>query len=189
MANYTIRISGYGGEVVLGKITQEQYDYWVDKEEELETHSLWDPYESDESMETPNPITDDESPLFLGYWHENDDIEHTNGADADNLYVVVENEDGNEIWTTDDIELDHITRVEKDDLEPGYYLTAFSAEKGEFFYGEFETEKFNHKKLKFHATRIMDDVIVDTVMYGEESIDNEGGDTRGKSQGIELFEI
>ena len=27
---YTIEINGYGGEVVLGKLTKEQYDYWID---------------------------------------------------------------------------------------------------------------------------------------------------------------
>lgn len=40
---YTIDISGYGGEVVLGKLSKEQFDYWIEmadnEAEELHSHS------------------------------------------------------------------------------------------------------------------------------------------------------
>lgn len=189
MAKFTLYIRGYGGEVTLGKITQEQYEYWVDKEAELEAHTFWDPYEAEEDAEYPNPVTDDEDPLFLGYWHELDSVEHTHGASADNLYVIVEDEDGNEIWSTDDVELSNNNRIDKDDLDTGHYAYAYSAEKGEFYYGEFEADTFDPEKLQFNATTILEDCIVDSVHYGEEYIENDGGDTRGKSQGIELFDI
>ena len=31
MAKYEIELLGYGGEFVLGNLTKEQYDYWVDR--------------------------------------------------------------------------------------------------------------------------------------------------------------
>ena len=27
---YEIEITGYGGEIVMGKLSPEQYDYWID---------------------------------------------------------------------------------------------------------------------------------------------------------------
>ena len=27
---YEIEITGYGGEIVMGKLTKEQYDFWID---------------------------------------------------------------------------------------------------------------------------------------------------------------
>ena len=42
---------------------------------------FWDPYDGSEG----NPITDDQDPRFLGYWHDIDDIEHVTGASMDLL--------------------------------------------------------------------------------------------------------
>ena len=51
---YEIEITGYGGEIVMGKLTKEQYDYWIDhadrESEELHSHLFWDPW-SDEDEE------------------------------------------------------------------------------------------------------------------------------------------
>ena len=137
MATYTINIWGYGGELVVGKITEPQYNYWVDQEDALEVHAFWDPYEADETDEYPNPLTDDEDPRWLGYWHENDNIEHVNGAGIDNLHVEVLDEDGNTVWETDDVDIVDANKnlVDKDSLEPGYYMFAYSAEKGTFYSG------------------------------------------------------
>ena len=57
MATFEIEINGWGGEVVLGKISQEAYEFWSvrdDDDEELNNHLFWDAYGDDE----PNPITD-----------------------------------------------------------------------------------------------------------------------------------
>lgn len=191
MATYTINIWGYGGELVVGSITEPQYNYWVEQEDALEVHAFWDPYEADETDEYPNPLTDDEDPRWLGYWHENDNIEHVNGAGIDNLHVEVLDEDGNTVWETDDVDIVDANKnlVDKDSLEPGYYMFAYSAEKGTFYSGEFEADSFDPEKLTFNGSTIMNDTIVDSVHYNSEYIENEGGDTRGKSQGIELFEV
>lgn len=186
---FTVEIYGYGAEMCVGTVTKEQFEFWEDQDEEVvHNHSFWDPYESDKDDENPNPITDDEDPRFLGYWHECDDIEHINGAMFDGLTVIVTDEDGNEIYKEHDIECD-FEHIDKDDLEPGFYIHGWSSEKGGFFQGEFEAEEFDAGKLTFSGTDILGDRLVDGVMYNDEFIDNEGGDTRGKSSGIEFFEV
>ena len=39
---YEIEITGYGGEIAMGKLTKEQYDFWIDhadrESEELHSH-------------------------------------------------------------------------------------------------------------------------------------------------------
>ena len=187
MANYTIEINGYGAEMVLGKITKEAYEYWSVKSEDdegLNSHLFWDPYEEEDG----NEITDDEDPRFLGQWWEIDDIEHTNGAFVDQCMITVTDEDGNEVWTTDDPEISNTNFADPDDQPAGYYFKGWSSEKGNFFYAEFEAEEFDPKKLKFYATNIDCDVVIDSVDYDNEDLMNDGGDTRGKSQGFEFYE-
>jgi len=188
MATYTIEISGYGAEVALGKLTDQQFDFWMNKNEELESHTFWDPYEDNDGK---NPVTDSEDEKFLGYWHELGNVEYTSGAYLDNLYVEVTDEDGNVVWTSEDIELvnDNKEVYTEDTLDPGYYVHAYSSEKGGFYCGEFEADEFDPAKLTFNGVQIMGDTLVDTIHYNDEYIDNEGGSTNGKSQGIEIFEV
>jgi len=185
---YTLTINGYGGEVVLGKITKEAYDHWSvreDDDEGLNSHLFWDPYEEEDG----NDVTDDQDPRFLGQWWEIDDIEHTNGANIGGCVVLVEDDDGNEIYEDDEPKMESISWTDPDDQEPGYYFKGWSAEKGNFFHAEFEAEEFDPAKLKFFATDIDGDTIIDSVEYDGESLENEGGDTRGKSQGWAFYEI
>ena len=59
MATFTIEINGYGGEMVLGSVSKEAYEYWGVKGEDdegLHSHLFWDPYEESDG----NEITDDE---------------------------------------------------------------------------------------------------------------------------------
>jgi len=73
---YRISLSGVGGEFVYGKITKAQYDFWSKRKvEELETHLL-DP----DSENSDNPISDQDSPLFLGEYYEQDGVFHEWGA-------------------------------------------------------------------------------------------------------------
>jgi hypothetical protein len=84
---YRFSIHGYGGEIVLGRLTEEQYDFWQPMDEEtIISHAMWDPYEESDE----NPIFDDEDPRFLGSWHELDDIEHVNGATSGSAWVTLE---------------------------------------------------------------------------------------------------
>jgi hypothetical protein len=188
MATYTIDISGYGAEVAVGKLTEEQYNFWIEDEDGLESHTFWDPYDDNDGR---NPVTDDEDKRFLGYWHELGNVAYTSGAFLDNLIVEVSDEDGNVVWSSEDIEIitDNAETITEDTLEPGYYVYAYSSEKGGFYSGEFETDDFDPDKLVFNGVQIIGDTIVDSVHYNNEYVENEGGSTNGKSQGIELIEV
>ena len=188
MATYEIEINGYGGEVVLGKITKEAFEHWGTRDEDDEAlchHLFWDTYEEADG----NDVTDDEDPRWLGQWHEIDDIEHTFGANLESCTVVVMDEDGEEIHTDDDPKSEHTTFADPEDQPEGYYFKGWSTEKGQLFHAEFECEEFDPTKLKYSVTDIDGDVIIDSVEYDGEALDNDGGDTRGKSSGFEFYEI
>ena len=58
-----------------------------------------------------------------------------------------------------------------------------SVEKGTFFEADIElTEPFDISKLKLSGSSINDwTPIIDCITYGDQDLDNYGGDTRGKS--------
>ena len=189
MAKYEVELYGYGGEFVFGTLTKEQYDFWIENEGDgLDSHVFWDPYDD---ADGDNPITDEEDPRFLGYWHDLDDIEHVCGADVDSCRVVVTSLDsGEEVYTSDDVNLVHTTDQLVEEQKRGYYWTAYASEKGQHFYAELEIDgEFDPTKLTVNATNLDGEHIIDEVMYNEETLDNDGGSTETKSQSYELHEI
>ena len=187
MTMYTIEINGWGAEMALGTVTKEAYEFWGSKDEDdsgLHSHLFWDPYEAEDG----NEVTDDEDPRFLGYWHELDDIEHTHGAFWDKCVVVVRDEDGNEIWETDEVEIKSAAGGGRAGGRGGGGIKTWSTEKGNFLSAEIETDKFDPSKLVFYATNVDADVVIDSVEYDGIDLDNDGGDTRGKSSGWEFYE-
>ena len=50
-------------------------------------------------------------------------------------------------------------------------------------YAEFETDKFDPKKLKFYGSDVEGELSSDSVEYDGNELDNEGGDTTGKASG------
>lgn len=185
---YEIEIYGYGAECVMGTLTEEQYKFWIDfadrEDEALNSHLFWDPWSDEEG----NPVTDDEDPRFLGQWYELDDIVHSNGALYDNCTITVTDEDGNVVWETQDPDIEKTEFYDPDDME-GYFIKAWSSEKGCFFGSEIDTEKFDPKKLKIYASNIDCEVLIDAIMYdGEEVYNDTGGDTNGKGYGYLIYE-
>jgi|13_taG_2_1085334.scaffolds.fasta_scaffold19064_2 hypothetical protein len=88
---YRINLSGYGGEIALGRLTEEQYDFWAPMDEEyIIEHCMGDPWEETDD----NPVHDDEDPRWLGQWYELTDIAHENGPDAGNCWIQIEEYDG-----------------------------------------------------------------------------------------------
>ena len=190
MAIFEIEINGWGGEVALGKITKEAYDFWSvrdDDDEELNNHLFWDAYDNDE----PNPVTDPTDPRFMGNWHEIDDIAHTSGVNYGMMLIKVTDEDGNTVWESEDTDecQNHGDTIWIDDLDTGYYLKTWQSEKGNFFIGQIETTVFDHRRLKFYITDIDEDPIIHSVEYNDIEVMNEGYDTRGKGSGFEFYEI
>lgn len=184
---YEITINGYGGEVVLGKLTKEQYDFWVDKQDDdsMNSHLFWDPYEEDEG----NPVTDPDDPRFLGYWHDIDSIEHLNGAQVDMCYIEVNDDNGNLVWETEEPNIVSTETFDVDEQDPGYYFKGWTSEKGNFYIAEIETDKFDPAKLRFYASSVEGDTIISRVEYNGEELDYDMDGTTGKGQGFELYEM
>jgi len=203
---YEIQIWGYGGELVYGRLTKEQFDFWKDNEQM--TSHVWDPDEEDTDE---NPVSDPEDARYIGYWHDQDNIEHFNGADVGNARLEVQEVDSNEwpnkpigdaiingldlepllkdhpntVW--DELDLD-----EHEDDDPLYIFQGMSIEKGTFASGVIELpndEVFDIKKLSFSVTACPNgDRLVDIISYGTIDFDNMGGDTTGKGSDFQMFE-
>ena len=189
MAKYEVELYGWGGEFVIGTLSNEQYDFWIEHEGDgLDSHVFWDPYDEGDG---DNPVTDDEDPRFLGYWHDLDDIGHVCGASVDSCRLVVTSMDsGEEIYTSDEVNVKSTEDQLVDDQKRGFYWTAYASEKGQHFYAELEIDgDFDPNKLTMYATNINGEHIIDEVMYDGETLDNDGGSTDTKSQGYDLHEI
>jgi hypothetical protein len=190
---YSIAIYGYGGEIVLGLVTPEQYQYWQDRD----ISELLDDWDNRLSI-------DDELRLFRdGSWHECDDLAHEFGAEFSDLCsVVVCDQAGNEVWSSP-----LGAALEQNGVEPeGFAHDEFcvrsattathafvgqSVEKGTFFTGEIETlGRFDPRKLSFSVLDIEGWPLVNGVSYESEIIDDTGGyDTRGKSMDLRVFAV
>ena len=191
---YTVHLTGYGGEIVLGSITPEQYAYWRDNNID-DLLSDWD-----NELEI-----DDDLRIFTdGSWHDCDDIAHENGVEFSDLcYVTVYDEEGNEVWSsplsTDALESRGVDPAgfAQDEFYVRYDSSAThafvgqSVEKGTFFTGEFETlGRFDPRRLSFSTIDIEGWVLVNGVSYESEIIFDDGGyDTRGKGMELRVFAV
>jgi hypothetical protein len=136
-------------------------------------------------------IPEDMWPFSPGSWYECDDMAHTNGVVLDSGTVQIEDEEGVEVLRSsldafqdeDCPEFDYADAVFIDDQPPGTVVfIGNSNEKGTFFEGSIDlTAPFDINKLTFHVEDVDGSDVVVGVSYGDESIDNWGGDTTGKS--------
>ena len=176
MKNYTVSIEGYGHEITIGSVTEEQKVILNNEEKEL--------------VDIVNEDLDD-----YGGHNEIDNQYHRWGA-TDHYTITIEDEDGNVVFKSDesglyDHDTDDFSLVETIDIYEKInqdldLLITLSQEKGSFFMGDFEAEEFDLTKLKI---TIDEDIIageysfsdtVSGVFYDGEEVDNYGGDTSGK---------
>jgi hypothetical protein len=177
MKKFTVSIQGYGHEITIGSVTEEQKEILSNEEKDL--------------IDIVNEDLDD-----YGGYHEIDDQYHRWGA-VESYTITIEDEDGNVVFEVDENGLyEHDTEdfelVESIDIYDQInqdldLLVTVAHEKGSFFMGDFEAEEFDLTKLKITIdTDIVacDYTFSDTisgVYYDGEEIDNYGGDTSGKS--------
>jgi hypothetical protein len=191
---YTIHLTGYGGEIVLGTITPEQYAYW--QENDLDEHiSDWD-----NEMAVPDSMKICED----GSWHDCDDIAHESGVEFSDLcYATVYDSEDNEVWQcrlgSDALEAEgvdpegfnHDEFYVRYDSSASHAFMAQSIEKGRFFSGSFETYgRFDPNKLSFSTIDIEGWQLVNGVSYASVEIDEDGGyDTTGKGLECRVFAV
>lgn len=190
---YKIEVSGRGGEIVVGRVSRDAYDYLNDND--IDINDFID--DEDNDYEIP------EEYRFIqnGEWYECDDIAHENGATMDDLSIVsVYDENGKEVWSgsldcgildDNDIEADEIAEVytaNREDLEAVFI--GQSVEKGLFFGGDFTIKsEFDPTKLKFEYSDIEGWLLLSSIQYDGEYIDNYEYDTIGKSMEFDLYLI
>ena len=192
---YTLMLSGYGGEIVLGSVPREQYQYFRDNEIDIEDYA-WD---CDNEQEVPEEM----QPFFPGEWHSCDDIAHESGVElCDSNYITVTDENGKEHWqcklgymdlTDAGAEVDESDEYlcsDREDRENTVGFVGQSIEKGCFFEGELElTAPFDPAKLAISYSDIEGWSIVNGVTY--DGVDIEGTDgysTNGKGSEFKFYD-
>jgi hypothetical protein len=189
MTIYTIEITSRGLDVGIGKITQEQYEYWSDEDRE---YDLGEALQSNFDYEENG--TPEECKLY-DYYNEYEDVLFTFGADFEYHNMTIKDDKGNIVYTGDisdlasehdpEYELEMIDGGDRDYymsvMEPGYYLEWCNGGKGVYFDGDFEAEEFDPKKLKFKRVETDFGEVLGGISYDGDHIDNNAGDYDIKS--------
>jgi hypothetical protein len=193
---YTIHLTGYGGELVIGSITAEQYEFWHRRREDLDEWS-WD---SDTDIDVPESMA-----IFpAGEYYMCDDLAHENGVEfCDACWVTVYDEVNNEVWSSalgdealeaKGVDTDGIHRGEfyvAWDSKASHAFLAQNTEKGTFWTGEIETMgDFDPRRLSFSVIDIEGWTLVDGVSYESVELDDTGGySTTGKGSDFRVFQV
>lgn len=189
---YAVEIVGRGGEIVIGMVNRDAYDYLADND--IDISDLID--DEDNDLEIP----DEYRFIEEGAWFELDDIAHENGATMDDLSdIIVYDEKGIEVWrhslefgvlADDNIEYEEISECYiNDKLKDGEVaFIGQSFEKGVFFGGEFTLkEEFDSTKFKIEYSDIEGWNIFSSLQYDGEYIDTTEYDTNGKGMDFQLI--
>lgn len=178
MKKFTLSIWGYGAEVTIGTLSQEDID--IINSELSEGYTLL------------NIILDEK---LNKSFYEIDDIYHNWGV-GDTFILSVTDESGQEVFQISDEQLysdevNNFEYVDRYQTSTDPLLICINGEKGSFFESYIECEEFDSSKLKV----IVDEEIgissyfygnmISKVLYDGEELDNIGGSTDGKY--IEVF--
>ena len=87
---YKVRLWGYGGEKVMGTVNQEDWDYCMENQVDLQDIA-WN-YDVEEMGLDPEKL-----PFPPGSWYECDDMAHVNGVARDSGTLQIEDENGKQM--------------------------------------------------------------------------------------------
>lgn len=216
---YRVTLWGYGGESAYLGLTKEQYEYWKDKdEEEYDTTLNYMLDENREEVTDIPPELDflgdpDDMESSRYPWYEAPgEFSHQYGVEIGSARITITEVDSleysakpledvvdgeelqdylNSIDEENNYELDLVEMSVADgtDEQPDYVLQFYSAEKGTFYEGMFESKgPFDIKKFKVFTEEFPngEDIVTD-LQYDGESIENQGGDTNGKGYSVHLW--
>lgn len=192
---YRVMLSGYGGEIVLGSVPREQYQYFRDNEIDIEEYA-WD-------CDNEQSVPEEMQPFTPGEWHSCDDVAHESGCELSEYnYITVTDENGKDHWecklgyselTDAGVEVDETEESlcsDRSDRENTVGFIGQSVEKGVFFEGELNlTAPFDPAKLAINYSDIEGWSIITGVTYDGEDIEGyDGYDTRGKSSEFKFYD-
>lgn len=183
-----ILLSGYGGEIVVGSIDQEVYDYWTDNEDDLEDYVFCF---GDESSDVPEEYQFVEP----GGWYNCDNLAHASNVEMSSYCsLVVRDVESGETLFESSLDVDELDDHEIElDFDPGFDISdqpegtcvfvARSIEKGTFFGAEIVLdEPFDPKQLTISYSVIDGWTLCQGVMYRGEDLDGyQYASTTGKS--------
>lgn len=187
---YRIEISGRGGEIVLGKVKREVYDYFEENEVDIEEYANdWD-----NELEVPEEF----QPFEPGSWYDCDNIAHNCGPSFDDCYITVMDENDTVIYDalTAQQFFDMGADMEQNEeiypqqtLEEGEaYFIGQSIEKGLFLVYEVEAESFDPAKLVFVTTDCDGWELITDARYDDVDLDDLGElSTVGKGAEFQLI--
>lgn len=173
---HTFRLQGYGGEIVLGKVSNKSFEYFKNNGLDLIEYSS----ETKDRQKIPAEFR----PFEPGNWFDCDEIAHEIGIEMDETCVIeVLNEYNSIVWagnldaaTLEEAGCDVVVGedIYASDQKPGsvlFYGQQF--EKGIFFEGDLTlSSPFDVTKLKIITTEIEGWSICSSVEYDGVIIDN-----------------
>lgn len=183
--NYRVEIWGYGGEVYWGNVDRKIYDYFKEKEINIEQYARgWD-------EDLWNDIPQAMRPFEPGTPYDCDHGGHTAGATFDDASViVVYDEKNNEVWKSplgpvlkdNGATFDCIDEHYIDDYPAGTAVFwGAEGEKGTFFSSDFEIKSpFDPSKLRVLYDDMNGWELTSGVQYDGVDIDTDDYDTSGK---------
>jgi hypothetical protein len=192
---FRFTFEGRGGEVVMGTITKEQYEYWSEQEDLVE-------YFSDLSSNNEDPEFGKipQNARFDSEWYEYDNIAHTNGIEFDefaSLVIQEVDQDGKPIGITVTIQIEEenliknnikikcTESVSDDDIANGYFFSGYSYQKGAWYPEEKEIVETGRNgialgKLQLNYADINGVKIIDSFEYDGNFYGYLVGNTSGK---------
>ena len=195
-------LSGYGGEVTLGKLTKKCAEFWQSEEMSDYFH---DYVASPEWFADEHPDIKIPKYAQVSNWYEHEDRGHEYGVARSMAQLEIVEMNGPN-WDSGELEtiyygsLDEFldehdkagTMITEEEIMPKskeYTLAGVHTEKGTFYDGTIEIEgEFDPTKVTFDIVAIHEDVLVTNVYYDGEFVDNWGGGTDGKSLDIDIIE-
>ena len=191
---YKISMWGYGGEKVMGTVSQESWDYCMENSVDL-SDIAWN-HDAAEDMD----LDADKLPFPPGNWYECDSMAHVSGVSRDAGTLQIEDENGNSVFekSLDDCDGgDDSPQWACDDeswigsrAKGEVVFIGSSNEKGTFFEADLELKApFDITKLELHYEEVDGEEIVNGVIYDGEDIDNWGGSTDGKSSDFNMVKV
>ena len=180
--NYKINMYGVGGEIVMGFIKPEIYNYFKNNNIKVENYIF------DTEIENSVPI---EYQPFIGeQWYECDNIAHNYGVEMSHTSRIEVTDENDEIIFNSELESSELENHDcKFEVYSENYISNFqkgstiffarTIEKGHFFDGELEiNDPFEPSKLKFIFMDIEGIYQLKELQYENIEVSNSGGSTR-----------
>jgi hypothetical protein len=187
----SIMLSGYGGEIAIGRISEAAYDFWKDRDDLSDFAYDWD-----NEIDVPA----DARIFEEGCWYDCDDICHENGVELGSpcCVTVTDTQDSQELWECElepSILIGQGVTVERsgeaDFGDAEYGFIGQSIEKGVFFDGTVRiTRPFDPSLLKITYYDCDGWRLVTGVEYDGEEVEGfDAYSTNGKGSEFKVFEV